>query len=241
MIDIISDLIRGLLMYAAVLFVWSIPWVPVLLIIWGIAKLIKKWNQPPKLTEQEQRWATQRAARHQDTPEYRQRINAVRVRAGLEPRWPEVAGPATTPRPDIRDRDPNDAATYNDQLIHRTARGEAVRSKSEIIIANLLYAKGIDYRYEEPLEFDGIINYPDFTIEDNNTGKTYYWEHLGMLNDQSYRWRWNEKITWYKKHGVLPRKEGGGPMGTLVITRDFGDGGIDSGVVSRLIDRLFSI
>ena len=58
-----------------------------------------------------------------------------------------------------------------------------MRSKSEVIIANLLHAKGINYHYEEPLEFDGITNYPDFTIEDGSTGKTYYWEHLGMLND----------------------------------------------------------
>ena len=33
-----------------------------------------------------------------------------------------------------------------ERLIHRTARGELVRSKSEVIIANLLHANGIDYR-----------------------------------------------------------------------------------------------
>ena len=47
-----------------------------------------------------------------------------------------------------------------EHLIHRTVRGEAVRSKSEVIIANLLHAKGIDYRYEEPLEIDGVTKYP---------------------------------------------------------------------------------
>ena len=57
-------------------------------------------------------------------------------------------------------------------LIHRTARGELVRSKSEVIIANLLHANRIDYRYEEPLEIDGLTKLPDFTIEDDNTGET---------------------------------------------------------------------
>ena len=47
-----------------------------------------------------------------------------------------------------------------DRLIHRTARGEAVRSKSEVIIANLLHAKNVEYLYEEPLDLGGRIKYP---------------------------------------------------------------------------------
>ncbi len=37
-------------------------------------------------------------------------------------------------------------------LIHRTKRGDLVRSKSEVIIANELLAQGVDrYEYEAPL------------------------------------------------------------------------------------------
>ena len=128
-----------------------------------------------------------------------------------------------------------------DRLIHRTERGEAVRSKSEVIIANLLHAKGIDYRYEEPLEIDGLTKYPDFTIEDDNTGERYYWEHLGMLSDESYRRRWDEKLIWLKEHGISSKEEGGGPRGTLIVTEDSVEGGIDSEAVSRLIAELFRI
>lgn len=124
-------------------------------------------------------------------------------------------------------------------LIHRTARGEAVRSKSEVIIANLLDANGVDYRYEEPLERDGQVKYPDFTIEDDDTGETYYWEHLGMLSDAAYLQRWNEKKQWLRDHGVIPRNEGGGSAGTLITTVDSADGGIDSEEVSALIRELF--
>lgn len=126
-------------------------------------------------------------------------------------------------------------------LIHRTARGEAVRSKSEVIIANLLNARGIDYRYEEPLEFDGIAKYPDFTIEDDDTGERYYWEHLGLLQDRGYRQRWEEKKNWYGAHGIHPREGGGGPAGTLITTRDSVEGGFDSEAVSRLVDELFGM
>ena len=124
-------------------------------------------------------------------------------------------------------------------LIHRTARGEAVRSKSEVIIANLLNDRGIDYRYEEPLEIDGLTKYPDFTIEDDDTGEWYYWEHLGMLYDEGYRQRWEKKVDWLRTNGILPREEGGGPAGTLITTQDSATGGIDSEAISQLVEELF--
>jgi hypothetical protein len=125
-----------------------------------------------------------------------------------------------------------------DRLIHRTSRGEAVRSKSEVIIANLLHAKGIDYHYEHPLELGGVVKYPDFTIEDDDAGITYLWEHCGMLHDPAYRRRWEEKQQWYRTHGILPLEQGGGPKGTLIVTRDQPDGGIDSAGISVLIARI---
>ena len=39
-----------------------------------------------------------------------------------------------------------------------------------------------------------MVKYPDFTIEDDDTGTTYYWEHCGMLHDLAYKRRWEEKI-----------------------------------------------
>jgi len=35
--------------------------------------------------------------------------------------------------------------------MHLTDRGDLVRSRSELLIANLLHAHGIDYAYEQPL------------------------------------------------------------------------------------------
>ena len=46
-----------------------------------------------------------------------------------------------------------------------TERGEKVRSKSEKIIADKLYAMNIPYRYEYPIYLKNLgIIYPDFTI-----------------------------------------------------------------------------
>lgn len=125
-----------------------------------------------------------------------------------------------------------------DRLIHRSSRGEAVRSKSEVIIANLLHAKRVDYHYEHPLDLGGVVKYPDFTIEDDDAGITYYWEHCGLLQDHAYRRRWEEKQQWYREHDILPLEQGGGPKGTLIVTRDQPDGGIDSASISALVARI---
>jgi hypothetical protein len=124
---------------------------------------------------------------------------------------------------------------FEENLIHRTARGEMVRSKSEVIIADHLSNKGLDYCYEQPLTIDGATKYPDFTVEDMEAGVTYYWEHCGMLHVPRYRRRWEEKLGWYRSHGILPRNEGGGENGTLIITRDEANGSIDSAKITQLI------
>ena len=47
-------------------------------------------------------------------------------------------------------------------LIHRTERGDFGRSKSELVIADKRFARGIDYVYEQPLELEGgRVRYPD--------------------------------------------------------------------------------
>lgn len=133
---------------------------------------------------------------------------------------------------------------YEDNLIHRTASGEMVRSKSEVLIADHLTRKekdhGYDYRgYERALSIDGVTKYPDFTIEDAESGRNYYWEHCGMLHVPSYRRRWEEKLAWYKANGILPREEGSGSNGTLIITRDEANGSINSEKIAKLIDEVF--
>lgn len=103
---------------------------------------------------------------------------------------------------------------------HRTLRGELVRSKSEMRIANCLYERGIDYEYEKPLHLcNGRCIYPDFTIRDR-LGLTFYWEHLFPLNDQRYREHWRRTRCRYLAAGIWPFEDGGGPNGALIETRD---------------------
>lgn len=130
---------------------------------------------------------------------------------------------------------------YDGKHIHRTARGELVMSKSEVIIANELYRQNIDYAYEKELRFGPERTCkPDFTIEDPASGLTIYWEHCGMLDDSEYRKRWELKQKWYRDNGVLPHAEGGGPNGTLVVTSDDPRSGFDTLAIGKIIESLFS-
>lgn len=89
--------------------------------------------------------------------------------------------------------------------IYATVQGDLVRSKSEVIIANLLNQYNIDYEYEKKLiGEDGEVIEPDFTIYLLN-GEKYYWEHLGMIGLEEYDNNWMRKIKIYEKYGWIKR------------------------------------
>lgn len=84
--------------------------------------------------------------------------------------------------------------------IYSTVKGDRVRSKSEVIIANLLAENDITYEYEKKLEYEnGKWIEPDFTII-LPEGRELYWEHLGMLGVESYDKRWLEKQEIYDNY-----------------------------------------
>lgn len=101
---------------------------------------------------------------------------------------------------------------YEDGRIHHTLADAVVRSKSEVIIANMLYERDIPFRYEQPLHApDRSFYIPDFTI--TWRGTDYYWEHVGMLDRDDYRAHWERKRDWYRR--FFP--------GRLIITEESGE------------------
>jgi len=117
---------------------------------------------------------------------------------------------------------------YEEGKVHRTLTNEMVRSKSEVIIANLLHDKGVPFSYEVPLYApDGTFYIPDFTIV--WAGEKWYWEHLGLLDKEEYRNHWNTKKEWYKENGFI---------GRLVITEE--EEGIDSIKIKEIIEKYFT-
>ncbi|MFV8749880.1 AAA family ATPase [Nannocystaceae bacterium ST9] len=114
-------------------------------------------------------------------------------------------------------------------LIHRTAKGVLVRSKSEVIVADTLTRLGISYEYERRLDAKGKpkdFRLPDFTVAFE--GDIFYWEHLGMLSVPSYRESWERKRAWYEANGFLPQ----------VVTSEEGpDGRIDAAEIEQTARR----
>ena len=86
-----------------------------------------------------------------------------------------------------------------------TDNGERVRSKSELIIANMLAKEKIPYRYEFPVILKGVGTvYPDFTVLNVRLRKEMYWEHLGMMDDPEYAEKAVRKISAYGANGFFP-------------------------------------
>jgi hypothetical protein len=135
-----------------------------------------------------------------------------------------------------------DGTILDGSHVHRTANGELVISKSEVIVANTLRSLGVEYVYEQPLVMpDGTRRLPDFTIP--RLGKpTVYWEHLGMLGSAGYCANWEAKRAWYASHGTLPWTEDGGPNGMLVWSVEGAGGdGIDAEKIEQLARTVLDI
>lgn len=105
-------------------------------------------------------------------------------------------------------------------LIHQASDGKMLRSKSELLIYQRLIDNNLNPLYERKLIIKEVEKLPDFTIENEDTGEVYYWEHCGMLFDQDYKQRWEEKYKWYRDNNILPFEEGGGENGTLIVSED---------------------
>lgn len=85
-----------------------------------------------------------------------------------------------------------------------TINNERVRSKTEILIANLMHQKNIPYLYEVPLNLlkFGTVHC-DFCGLNVRKRKTLYHEHFGMMDDPEYCEKALRKINAYQKNGYI--------------------------------------
>ena len=168
------------------------------------------------------------------------------------------SSPATFPTPPSRrsTKHPTDdqyrkqweAVTYEpgwfkaDAAVYITDRGERVRSKSEQLIANLLYRLGIPYRYEYPIEV--VVNghkktwRPDFTILDVKNRRELYLEHFGKLDDQeddgNYARNAFEKMKIYEENGMYDG-------GCMIYSFETNKAPLDIKYVERKVRRALGI
>lgn len=112
---------------------------------------------------------------------------------------------------------------------YQTIKAEAVRSKSEIIIANLLNEKKVPYHYEYPVPLsNGVIIHPDFFCLNKRTRQEFYWEHCGKMDDLEYTANLTQRFSEYSKCGIIPGKN-------LIITMETSKTPLETKAVERLI------
>ena len=115
-----------------------------------------------------------------------------------------------------------------------TKRGELVRSKSEVMLANMFYELGIPYRYEQVVKTrDGKVYAPDFTLWHKKRREEHYHEHFGLMDDPDYRRdRFLRKIDAYRKSGIYFGKN---------LTATFeGDGAVfDMNEIRKMFEEMF--
>lgn len=154
----------------------------------------------------------------------------------MSERRKKIVTPAIEPVDAFREKwekeEYNELPFDNDVAGFYTERGERVRSKSEIIIANLLYNDGVPYKYEHPLHLPGLGTiHPDFTILDLESRKEIYWEHFGIMDNLDYSRSAIKKIMCYEANGYLLGRE-------LIITMETVDKPLDIRLVKSKIRRL---
>ena len=115
-----------------------------------------------------------------------------------------------------------------------TEKGERVRSKSEKIIADMLYHKKIPYRYEYPVTIKelGTI-YPDFTCLRLSDRKPILWEHFGRMTDPDYCQKALKKIDCYTKNGFVQGRD-------IIYTFESEKYSLNTMSVGLLVKEIFS-
>ncbi|WP_026507502.1 hypothetical protein [Butyrivibrio sp. MC2013] len=122
----------------------------------------------------------------------------------------------------------------SENRIFDTKRGEKVRSKSESIIADILFELGIPYKYECPLKMkNGQIKYPDFTLLNIKTKEVIFFEHFGCMDDEEYRANTMNKMDTYRKNGIYPGKN-------LIFTYETENNPLDIKGVRLMLEDLFA-
>lgn len=122
--------------------------------------------------------------------------------------------------------------SFPENLIHTSISGNKLRSKSESIIDMILFQKQIPYRYECQLLLGDRIIYPDFTIRHPKSGKFFYWEHFGQMDNPEYNTKVGPKLQLYISHNIIPTIN-------LITTYETTKHPLTAEYVSQLIKQYF--
>lgn len=94
-----------------------------------------------------------------------------------------------------------------EQLKHPALNGEMMRSKSEVIIANIMLLAGIPFVYEVPLKINGEMILPDFTILSLiDLSTEIIIEHQGIIFQDDYSEKFIRSLRLYLQSDWVPNE-----------------------------------
>lgn len=153
------------------------------------------------------------------------------------PRWNQaVVQPLVEPWDQFAARwrqTPFEKKQIPDEQKHINEKNERMWSKSEELIGQMLDKYNLPYIYEKPLYLKGYGTiYPDFSILHPTRRIEIYWEHLGLIDLDSYRKTAFAKIADYERNGFLLGDR-------LIITYETAHQQLDGRLVSEKIRQFF--
>lgn len=120
---------------------------------------------------------------------------------------------------------------FEEGSCYLTRKGERVRSRAELIIADILTELELPYKYEAAYYFEnGRHCYPDFTILSPRDCKEYYLEYFGLMSDPDYAQNALEKIRRYSTSADAER---------FIYIFESSVVSLDTKAVKNLISRYF--
>ena len=120
----------------------------------------------------------------------------------------------------------------DDDPYYYNKRGERMRSKSEVMISDMLDEGGNPNHYEFPVKLKGYGTvHPDFMILHKRSRKVILWEHCGKMDDPDYVNYALRKLNAYYLNGYKPGDN-------LIITWESSHCPADFRVLQNIVDHL---
>ena len=112
-----------------------------------------------------------------------------------------------------------------------SAKGIRVRSKAEVMIADMLEHYDIPYRYEYPITLNGLgLVLPDFYCLNISSRKEIIWEHFGMMDNIAYANKNIKKIAAYEQNGYYAGDN-------MIMTFESSQVVLDSNLIKKKIEN----
>lgn len=90
---------------------------------------------------------------------------------------------------------------------HYNYKGYKMRSRGEVIIAQVLDSLGLEYKYEPMIIIDDTVYYPDFAVWLPEFGRLFFIEFMGRLDDKSYIYKNTPKLMNYLNSGMVINRD----------------------------------